>query len=190
MEDNALIGVISKVIIPVQNGASAARSQRHGKHPNRASNIGLACGGLEGVAEHTHHSAWYDTKIFLDSRPALHRRCSQVLFGNPILHDQAKLRHLQQRYRGNPAGRHISLDLCQLVLNPGILIVEFLYATKSLREIHRLDADTGFLQQLLAKAYGEERCWAGAQDANPSMVQPAHDPTGGGELAQILTEAV
>src|SRR5207302_9881236 len=97
MEADALVRILAVIIIPVEQRAWRSRSECQSVHAQCATDVQFAGAGHEVVAHRAHDGARYDTKEFLQCRPALYGRNLHVARLHPSVDHSAQLSHLDER---------------------------------------------------------------------------------------------
>src|SRR5258705_12924735 len=69
---HCLVGIISIVIVPIEQRAGTFRAEPEGVHADGAANVDLAGARDQVVTHHAHDGAGHDAEIFFHCRPALH----------------------------------------------------------------------------------------------------------------------
>src|ERR1017187_3482817 len=95
MEANRLVGVVTVIVVPVEQGAGRSRGQLQGVHADHAANIHLAGAGHQVLAHHAHDGAGYHAKELLEGSPALDAPAGDFGLAHPLTDHSAELGHLE-----------------------------------------------------------------------------------------------
>ena len=153
---HSLIRVRSVIIVPVEQSRGSAGSQPERMHAEHAADVDLAGARQQAIAHHAHDRARNHAQVLFDRGPTLHRADGYFSGRHPLIHDCAKLRHLQQSCFWNRAGIHVLLDGSQLGLRHVVIVLGSLDPAEHFGEIEGLDGDAVGFKNLLAVTHSIE----------------------------------
>src|SRR5258706_5621456 len=93
MKAHCLVGIVSIVVVPVEQTARSLRSEPQSVHAYGAANCDFAGARDQVVAHHAHDGAGHNAEVFFHRRPALHGAYFHVGLFHPTVNDSAELGH-------------------------------------------------------------------------------------------------
>ena len=184
----ALVAVVGKVVVPVGQGRSIARSQTESQHRDSTRDVGFAGARNTHIAKHGHGDARGTTVVLLKRIPTLKCQGIDLVVANPSLDGNAELGLYAQLLL--IFGRHlrIGVDILQFGKQSGIVVGNLLCRKQDLRKVGRNDGDAAALQQFFAGAASVEAERTCANLANTAMTQASYNTAYAGELIDVLLE--
>ena len=122
MSAYALVAVVGKVVVPVGQGRSIARSQTESQHRDSTRDVGFAGARNTHIAKHGHSDARGTAVVLLKRIPALKCQSIDLVVANPSLDGNAELSLDTQLLL--IFGRHlrIGVDILQFGKQSGIVV--------------------------------------------------------------------
>ena len=184
----ALVAVVGKVVVPVGQGRSIARSQTESQHRDSTRDVSFAGARNTHIAKHGHGDARGTTIVLLKRIPALKCQGIDLVVANPSLDGNTELGLYAQLLL--IFGRHlrIGVDILQFGKQSGIVVGNLLCRKQDLRKVGRNNGDAAALQQFFAGSASVEAERACANLANTAMTQASYDTAYAGELIDVLLE--
>ena len=130
----ALVAVVGKVVVPVGQGRSIARSQTESQHRDGTSDVGFAGARNTHIAKHSHSDARGTTIVLLKRIPTLKCQGIDLVVANPSLDGNAELGLYAQLLL--IFGRHlrIGVDILQFGKQSRIVVGNLLCSPKGRQE--------------------------------------------------------
>ena len=184
----ALIAVVGKVVVPVGQGRSIARSQTESQHRNSTRDVGFAGARNTHIAKHGHGDARGTAVVLLKRIPALKCQGIDLVVANPSLDSDTELGLYAQLLLIFGGHLRIGVDILQLGKQSRIVVGNLLCCKQDLRKVGRNDGNAAALQQFFAGSASVEAERTCANLANTAMTQASYNTANAGELIDVLLE--
>lgn len=175
VEEDALVIIVTVVIIPIQASGDVARGEAQRVHGHGVAHVHLATGGEAAVVEHRQDDAGADAVLDLQLDPATQRQGVEIQLLDDLVEHHGQpddlvdfdCRHLAEvRVVDQPLG---------LLLIGAAARSYALHAVENLGEVLGLHGDVGALQRQFIDAHGFEGRGAGADGADHHVLHAADD---------------